>query len=80
MGKSVFGAFWGFGQKALRRGTRVFRAESYCAAYAHIKHVCLTETAARRFLQEFRTMHETSPPVTHFRASAKRGRPYRKPV
>ena len=33
--KSVFGAFWGLGQKALRRGTRVFRAEGYCAAYAH---------------------------------------------
>ena len=33
--KSAFGAFWGFGQKALRRGTRVFRAEGYCAAYAH---------------------------------------------
>ena len=61
MGKSVFGAFWGFGQKALRRGTRVFRAESYCAAYAHIKHVCLTETAARRFLREFCAQRKTSP-------------------
>ena len=44
--KSVFGAFWGLGQKALRRGTRVLSCGRLLRRIRAHTFVCLTESAA----------------------------------